>query len=402
MKRVYYLYLTYSGLVYFLFFLVFNIDSYFQISTARLDALQLVLIGTLLEISIFVFEIPTGVLADVYGRRLSVICGVILMGAAFLLEGTWPVFEMILLAQVVWGLGYTFTSGALQAWLSDEIGEESANAAFVRAAQMQQAGAFLGVVCSTLLANLWIRLPYFVSGGLLFAGALLLIKIMPENGFKPVPRRERQGWMDLLHVFREGWKMVKGRPNLRPILWIGFFMGLYSEGFDRLWVLYLTGQFTFPYFSIVTWLGIIQACAMLCPIVLMEVINRRAGVADQRHLLYWQAGLATALVTALAFFSLNNLFWVAFILYVIIMSLREALNPLYNAWVNQKLDAQSRATVLSMSSQVDAIGQVAGGPLTGWVARSTSVRLGLVTSLALLSPVLGIFGKLLVEKQKSV
>ena len=114
-----------------LFGVIFTMSSLYQVQTANLSASQLVLVGTALEFSIFVFEIPTGVVADVVSRRLSIIVGVFLIGAGFVLEGALPVFATILLAQVLWGLGYTFTSGATQAWITDEIGEEAAGPAFL-------------------------------------------------------------------------------------------------------------------------------------------------------------------------------------------------------------------------------------------------------------------------------
>jgi DHA3 family tetracycline resistance protein-like MFS transporter len=107
-----------------LFSMMFVTMSLYEATVAGLTPLQLVLVGTAVELSIFVFEVPTGVVADVYSRRLSIIIGYLLMGVGFLVEGLFPAFLPILLAQVVWGLGYTFTSGATQAWITDEIGEE--------------------------------------------------------------------------------------------------------------------------------------------------------------------------------------------------------------------------------------------------------------------------------------
>ena len=60
------------------------------VEVVGLDALQLVLIGTALEVSAFLFEVPTGVVADVYSRRLSVIIGTILLGFGFMLAGSIP------------------------------------------------------------------------------------------------------------------------------------------------------------------------------------------------------------------------------------------------------------------------------------------------------------------------
>ena len=62
-----------------------------------------------------VFEIPTGVVADSYSRRLSILIGVGLTGAALVLIGLTESFALLLVGQVVWGLGTTFTSGATTA-----------------------------------------------------------------------------------------------------------------------------------------------------------------------------------------------------------------------------------------------------------------------------------------------
>lgn len=126
-----YLFIEFTASAFFS--MMFVTVSLYEATVAGLTPLQLVLVGTALEISAFLFEIPTGVVADVYSRRLSIIIGYILMGVGFLVEGLFPAFLPILLAQVIWGLGYTFTSGATQAWISDEIGEEKANALFLRA-----------------------------------------------------------------------------------------------------------------------------------------------------------------------------------------------------------------------------------------------------------------------------
>jgi len=65
----------------------------------------MVLVGTTLEITILLFEIPTGIIADLYSRRLSVVIGYGLIGFGILLSGAVPVFAVILAGQVIWGLG---------------------------------------------------------------------------------------------------------------------------------------------------------------------------------------------------------------------------------------------------------------------------------------------------------
>ncbi len=169
-----------------------------------LNALQLVLVGTTLEISAFVFEIPTGVVADVFSRRLSIIIGMFVMGLGFVVEGSFPFFAPILLAQVLWGLGYTFTSGATEAWIADEVGEERAGQAFLRASQIGTIGALIGIVPGTLIGLLGVNIPIVLGGALLMALGVVLIVIMPETGFKPAPRENRNTFQSMAHTFKSG------------------------------------------------------------------------------------------------------------------------------------------------------------------------------------------------------
>jgi DHA3 family tetracycline resistance protein-like MFS transporter len=104
------------------FMLYATISSVYRIQTVGLNPLQLVLVGTALELAVLIFEVPTGVLADTYGRRRSVILGFLLIGTGFSFEGALPTFAAVLAAQLIWGAGYTFVSGALQAWIADELG----------------------------------------------------------------------------------------------------------------------------------------------------------------------------------------------------------------------------------------------------------------------------------------
>ncbi len=125
-------YLILTGASSFSFALVFTVNLLYQVQTVGLSPLQLVLVGTMLEAVIFAGEVPTGVVADVTGRRRSITIGLALTGVGFVVEGLFPIFAAILLALVLWGIGITFTSEAQEAWVADELGVERAGAAYPR------------------------------------------------------------------------------------------------------------------------------------------------------------------------------------------------------------------------------------------------------------------------------
>ncbi|MCE2532211.1 MAG: MFS transporter, partial [Acidimicrobiia bacterium] len=86
----------------------------------RLSPLQLALLGTALVLTILLAEAPTGVLADLYGRKPSVVASFAVMGAAMALMAASPAFAVMMIAQAVLAAGWTLQSGAATAWVTDE------------------------------------------------------------------------------------------------------------------------------------------------------------------------------------------------------------------------------------------------------------------------------------------
>ena len=374
-----------------LYNLAFTAMSLYEIRVADLSPLQLVLVGTTLELSVLLFEVPTGVVADVYSRRLSILIGFGLIGLGFLLEGLLPFFPTILLAQVIWGLGYTFTSGATQAWLSDEIGEERANRAFLRANKFSLAGSLAGMLAAILIGSRKIASPILVSGALMVLLAGLLALYMPETGFHPAPAKEHNSFQRLFQTFRLGLQAVRRRPRLLTILGMGLFYGLYSEGFDRLWVKHLLGRFTLPVLfgqTDIAFFGLLDAASVLLSIATMTLVQKHLDVSKSHLIGRLMFAITIGISAALVLFAWSPLLGLTLAVYLIISALRNLVDPLTTAWVNQHLDSNVRATVLSMTGQVDAVGQVAGGPLIGLVANLVSVPAAISFSGLLLTPAL--------------
>jgi MFS transporter, DHA3 family, tetracycline resistance protein len=376
--------------------MMFVTMSLYEATVAGLTPLQLVLVGTTLEISAFVFEVPTGIVADVYSRRLSIIIGYLLMGLGFLVEGLFPFFLPILLAQVIWGLGYTFTSGATQAWISDEVGEEPANKLFLRATRVGLTASLLGMGLAMFIGANNIALPIqFGAIGVIGIG-FILIFIMPETGFKPASKEDRNTWQHMWHAFNEGLKSVRARPRLITILGVGLFYGLYSEGFDRLWVKHLLDNFDIPIIfgnNQIAFFAVLRIVGSILTILAIRFVEKRIDLGNSLTI-----GRAMLLVTgliavALIGFAISPLLPLTLGLYLVIDVLRDVHNPLNSAWVNQKLDPETRATVHSMIGQVDAFGQIAGGPSVGYVARFFSVVAALATSGMLLLPAMLLVGR---------
>ena len=387
-----------------LFGMMFVVTSFYEATVAGLTPLQLVLVGTTLEASVFLFEVPTGVVADVYSRRLSIIIGYILMGLGFLVEGFFPAFIPILLTQVLWGIGYTFTSGATQAWISDEVGEDAANRLFLRAARLGLFASLIGMGLAAYVGSQDAALPIRAGAlGVVLTG-LVLILIMPETGFHPTPREDRNTWQHMWHTFKTGLTAVRSRPQLITILGVGLFYGLYSEGFDRLWVKHFLDSYSLPTFggnNEVAFFAALRVAGTLFTILAVRYVEKRVDTGNSlaigRAVMIVTAAISAALIVFAISPSLpiaaSAALSVSALLYLSINVLRRVQDPLHTAWVNRKLDSSVRATIHSMSGQVDAIGQVAGGPAVALIARNISVAAAISTSGLLLTPALLLVGR---------
>lgn len=390
----YWLYLFIMGTQSLALATVYTVNMVYQVTQVGLNPLQLILVGTALELTIFLFEIPTGVVADVYSRRLSVIIGYALLAVGILIEGSIPVFEALLFSAVVAGLGYTFMSGATSAWLVDEIGQKRAADAFLRASQVSQIMAFVGICLSVTLASIGLQLA-IISGGFLMIGlVLVMILLMPEDGFERVPKSERESWTDLFATLREGIKMVRGRQTLIAILLIAVIYGAFTEGYDRLWTAHILAEFTLPSLGAldeIVWFAIIRLVSMPITLIATEIVRRRVDMSNSRTIAQILSIVYTSMIASVLLFALGGQFWLMLIGLWITNSLRSVSYPLVEAWINGNTESKVRATVLSIAGQSDAFGQIAGGPAVGVIGTIGSIRMALSASAIMLMPIILVF-----------
>jgi len=384
----------YMGLRFFsslFFWVIVTVNLVYQATVVGLNPLQLVLVGSLLEFITFVFEVPTGIVADLYSRKLSVIIGVVLVGMGFMIEGLIPTFTAVLIAQVVWGIGYTFISGAREAWIADEVGEIDAGIAFMKGQQAGQIGVFIGIAVSVLLANIDIRIPIVVGGFFYATQALFVALFMPENNFKPIPMRKRETFQSMKNVFVAGIRLVRRNEVFLIVIITGVLFGAFSEGFDRLWTPYMIENFTFPSIGNlkpVVWFGIISMVAAFLTIIVSEIFKRKTNLSNHRSAVKSLLLTNALLIFGVIGFGISTSFTMAILLYWFAAVFREVRGPIYNAWANQNIASNVRATVLSMCSQADAVGQFVGGPILGIIASFVAIKVSIIVAGLILIPTL--------------
>jgi DHA3 family tetracycline resistance protein-like MFS transporter len=223
-----------------------------------------------MELAIFLFEVPTGIVADLVSRRASVVLSYLVIGTAVIGFGLLPSVPLVIAAYALWGIGYTFQSGALDAWIADEVGLDRLTRVVLRGAQASWAGALLGVVLSTVVGGASLRVA-IVAGGVVMLGlGFALALVMPETGFTPHATAEEGGLRAFTSTARRGAGTLRGHPVLLLLLGIAFAYGAWTESFDRLWVAQFLEIGLPDALSDVTTVGILTGAAFLAGIITSE------------------------------------------------------------------------------------------------------------------------------------
>ncbi|MGB3329659.1 MAG: MFS transporter [Thermomicrobiales bacterium] len=393
------IYLLIEGGQSLLFALTFTINMIYQVKVAGLSPLEMVLVGTILEATCFLFEVPTGIVADLYSRRRSILIGIAIIGVGFVVEGAIPAFIAIAAAQVIWGIGYTFTSGATEAWITDEIGEDRVGPVFLRGSQVSLIGGIAGTVLGTGLGLIALQLPIVLGGVGMVALAAALFVVMPERHMQVTPAEDRSTFGHMRHTFVEGLRLARRRPVVRTLNAISLIVGLASEAFDRLNQVSLLDRFTFPRIlgsdDPVMAFGLSSLMGTGLGLLATELLRRHRpeslGTGTPARLL---AGLASVQVLATIGFVLMGNLWLAFAMLWLRGIAGTLMQPVSAAWMNRNLDSSLRATVISMEGQANAIGQVAGGPPLGWIGSRVSVSAAIIASGLVYAPVVGLYRSL--------
>jgi MFS transporter, DHA3 family, tetracycline resistance protein len=385
------IYLVQSATTSFCLSMVFTIEMVYQIQAVRLNPLQLVIVGTLLQCVHLVFQTPMGILADMYSRRLAIVIGLFLLGTGYIIEGWQPTFTTVLAGTAIGSFGYTIVSGADDAWIADEVGSDRAGQVYMRASQVGSLAGLPGIAISAALGSVRLNLPIMLAGSLFIALSFGLAVVMPEQHFMPAAREDRNSWQQMRYTLRSSVLLVRLRPALLTILGIGVFYGVSSSGFDRLWSFHLLRHFTFPTvggLTVVVWFGIIEAGINVANLCGTEIARRLVNTTNRRAVV-WALFSADALTMVLvAGFTVAGQFYLALGAFWLSTVARGPRGALETTWMNLNLDPSVRATIFSLRAQVGALAGIAGGPIIGAIATGHGSRAALLLSSAVLGPAL--------------
>ena len=389
---------VYYGLSFGGYMPTWVVMSVYLVNELHLSPLQLVLMGTAMEAAVFLFEVPTGVVADTYSRRLSLVIGYLGMGVAWLAVGLVSAPWLIIALWATWGLAYTFTSGAEEAWIADEVGADKVGPIFLRAARWGQAGAVVGLLLQVAVGIQSLRAGVILGGVFTILCGIGCILFMPETGFRRRPRAERaNAFAEMRTTAVTGARYAWAAPVIVLLAAADLFMGASSEAFDRLKEAHFLRDVGLPAVGSldpVVWFGIFWLVGMLLNIAAIGGLIKRVESGGRQSIARYLFGFTALQLIAMLIFAMTGSTWLAIAGLLGVFFARNMAIPLYTTWLNEQItDSSVRATVLSLTGQADAIGQAGGGPVLGAIGNVWGIRAALATGALAIGPALGLYAR---------
>jgi MFS family permease len=365
--------------------LIWGINTLFLLD-AGLSNLEAFAANAFFTAGMVIFEVPTGVVADTWGRRTSYLLGTITLAAStFLYFLMWQLqapFWSWAVVSVLIGLGFTFFSGAVEAWLVDALHfadyEGSLETVLGRGQMISGAAMLGGSVLGGIIAQATtLGVPFLLRVAILLVMFGVAFVLMKDMGFTPEP--PKHPLRATRAVFNAS--LEHGLKN-RPVRWV--MLAAPFEGGVAIYAFYALQPYLLELY------GDPQAYSVagLAAAIVSGAQILGGYLAPRIRLLFPRRTTALILgivvsVVALALLGVTDVFWVALALLTVWGLVYAAVLPIRRAYLNDMIPSQQRATVLSFDSLMDSAGGVVIQPVLGRAADVYSYATSFVIGAAI-------------------
>lgn len=350
--------------------LIWGINTIFLLD-AGLSNLEAFAANAFFTAGMVLFEVPTGIVADTVGRRASYLLGTVTLAVSTLLYvllwqlgapfWEWAVASMLL------GLGFTFFSGAVEAWLVDALTATGytgdMESVFGRGQMVTGAAMLTGSVAGGFIAQQTsLGIPFVLRGAVLIVMFAVAFRLMHDLGFTPDRRGRPLAEMRKIASasIEHGWRVPAVKWLMVQALFTGG-VGIYGFYALQPYLLELYGD---PHaYQIAGLSAAIVAGAQILGGMAAPLIRR--AVHRRTSALLLTAGLSTV---TLALIGVFENFWAVIGLIAVWALLFAATMPIRQAYLNGLIPSRQRATILSFDSLMSSSGGVWAQPVLGRAA----------------------------------
>lgn len=332
-------------------------------------------------VTLTLFEMPTGIVADVFGRKLSFVGSCFVHSLSMFLYFRATSFTGFVVAEVVGAIGITLMSGAFQAWVVDQIKHHGyigeIGRVFAREQQISKSIMMIGALSGGFLGSLDLALPWLFSAVILGVVGVLALLWMEEDYFVRESSSPGEHLRLMCSTSSRAFSFFKKNAAVRFVFGIGasqvFAFQAPNMQWQPLFEKAFSGTIGLGFLRSLMTLAIIAGALVAIPFLAKVGSERRAIVLSQ-------IGAGVGIVLTVLW---NNLAWmiVIFLAHEIFRGIND---PLKDAYLNRHIPSRERATILSMDSIAHHIGGALGLLVGGLIAWKVSVSAAWIFSGATL------------------
>lgn len=320
--------------------------------------------------TLFVFEIPTGALADVFGRKKSFVISCFLWTISFSLYPLTKTVVGFMLVEMIGAIGATFATGAFQAWLKDKLehhgSAESIGPILAKEQMIGGLACIIGALAGAFLANQNDNWPWLAGASFMLLTGLLAIVLMKEEYFIPKKFSFRNGWQEMKIVVGKSFRYGRQNKAVRFVLMTNFALFVAVQAPNMQWQPFF-GQFL----EEKTGFGFIYAAISLSLITGSWLMPRLLKKWPNEKGLMVATQIATG--TGIAFSGLMTSLLPAIGIFLSHEMARGIFRPISDAYLNDNIPSKERATLISFQGMAQHIGGMIGLLTSGWLAESFGI-----------------------------
>jgi hypothetical protein len=354
------------------------VASLYLVFDADLSPFRLVVIGVAQGVIALLCEVPAGVVADTVSRKWSLVVAHLLMGTAIVITGMVTAYPALVATQMLWGVAWTFVSGADVAWVTDELNDDDRidriDRVLTAGARWQAVGSAVGLVVFGSLAWAADRGTSIITAGvaIIVLGAIVATRF-PERHFTPATTTR---WQASRVTLWAGARLARRDHEIVVVFAATFLVNGAAEVFGRLYAkrLVTLGLPSNP--DPIVWYTMLGLTMLVAGALVLLMVETRIDGADVARHSYAGA----CVVGAVGMFVLAHAPNAATASLGVLLAGGISLTVLRlvgTIWVNRRTSSDVRATVHSFLAQAEYLGEIIVGFSLALLARTTTVAVAL-------------------------
>jgi MFS family permease len=345
-----------------------------------LSLLEANLLNCSYMVAIFLFEIPTGVIADFFGRKKSVIIGLLIYALSFLVYFLSDNLWQFLLAKIIGALAFTCISGALEALVVDSLNHHKYTGCFnmvFRKTEVRQIGVLVGAIIGSFAGQINLSLPWLLSSIAFALLSILALFLFREDYFQ---KPERNG-PNYLTILKEAKKSINYGVKNHRIMLLSLFSASLSfviQPLNMYWQIVFKNDFGLE----VKFMGFIFAGIVILTFLGSQLSGLWLKIFKEQKRAIFFSQVITFIGIMACLLTMNlNYFLTFFLLHEVGRGL---FKPLIRTYINNNIDNKNRATVLSLESMITKLGAGLGLISSGIIANHFGIRVSWLASAIVL------------------